>query len=1066
MIRRLFCLVFCLTTLLASAAVTEHPRLWLTHADLPRLRSWASASNPVFESGLRPLVERAKADMDVGTVPANDCGGTNWEAYPTEMYAELFAFMSLVDNDAAARADYASRARTLLMYVISLAALGPASVADSVCQGSTGYPPFRSPLFFTEDSNRARYHGEAFPLVVDWIYPSLSAADKQAIRGVFLRWSQEIIDRGYHHPVPVGLVNDPALLSERSQVRWAGNNYFTAHMRNLGLMALSFDAADDAGSKLRNYLGNATGAWLYLFDNLSRTDSQGGFLPEGFEYSPQTASYAIQFLLALRTAGADGCGSHCQVEGNPFWDDFLSAYYHSLSPATIVNVNGLAAYQPAWYGDAQTYATSDSISVLGALGVFDTVAGNTARLQSLRWAQTHTPPGGASELLRRVSNNDEFRNSLLYFMLFDPTAAPASDPHSQLALEHFAPGLNRLLARTSWDDQATWFDYSLSWSLVDHQNANGNQFEWYRKGEWLTKQRTGYADIAEGIASSEFSNTLALENDQPNRDALDWRTDLWQRGAQWNLVASGDPQLVAHSSNTAFTYATGDATKLYNSSSENVTDVLHASRSIVWLKPDAVLVYDRAQTTTANRFKRWWLQSATAASVSASSAVITTEGGQQLQVNSLLPAGATLSAVNSNEPHIEATVAGNEPMKVRLRIDAPGNPTDVRFLQVLQAADAGAVIGAPALIQSADAAWQGAKIGNTVVLFASTIGQTLAKLTYTFNTPVATHLITGLAANTAYCVTLTANSLSLSPGCSQLSDSGGVLQYPGLSAPPKTNQTIGAITFSPNTLTVGDTTTVSATASSNLPVIFASTAASVCSVSGSLVTGLAAGTCHVTGDQAGDATYAAAPQVAQDMAVAPRPTTSMALNPNSLNFAAQNVGSSSAVQTVILSNTGAATFILGSLVPSGDFNQSNDCSGGLGAGLSCTISVTFTPTLDGPRSGTLILTGNAVGSPLSLNLTGTGRAISAPVCTLSAVPAKVRKGGTSTLTATCNPAATSFTWTGGACAGNTTNTCIEALNATTPYSVTGTNSFGSDTATATVSVKPADLTPILMLLLD
>jgi hypothetical protein len=792
--KRLICLLWGLTSLLASAAVTEHPRLWLTGADLPRLRSWATAATPLFENGLKPLLARAKTDMDRGAVPANDCGSTEYESYPTEMYAELFAFMSLVDNDATARADYAGRARTLLMHVINIAALGPASEANYVCPASqsTGYPAFRSPRFFTEDSNRARYHGEAFPLVVDWIYPSLSAGDKQVIRGVFLRWSQEIIERGYHHPEPVGVVNDPALLANLSQVRWAGNNYFTGHMRNLGLMALAFDAPDDANNQLRNYLGNATGAWLYLFDHLSRTDSKGGFLPEGFEYSPQTASYAIQFLLALRTAGADTCGSHCQLQGNPFWDDFLAGYYHSLSPATRTDGDGIASYQPAWYGDAQTYASTDLISALGALGVFDTVAGNTARLQSLRWAQTHTPPGGASQLERRVSNNDEFRNSLLYFMLYDPGAAAASDPRSLVALEHFAPGLNRLLARTGWDSQASWFNYSLSWSLIDHQHSNGNQFEWYRKGEWLTKQRTGYADIAEGIASSEFSNTLAIENDRPDRDPSDWRIDLWQRGAQWNLVAAGDPQLVAHSSSTAFSYATGDATNLYNSSNENATDVLHASRSIVWLKPDAVVLYDRAQTKTGNRFKRWWLQSASPASVSASNAIIITEGGQRLQVNSLLPSGATLSAVNSNEAHIENTVAGNEPMKVRLRIDAPGNPAEVRFLQVLQAADAGAAIGTPTLIQSTDAAWQGTQIGSTVVLFAATLGRTFTNLSYTFTAPVATHIITGLAANTAYCVTLTTSSLTLGQGCSQLSDGGGVLQYSAVAVTP-----IVSLSFTP-----------------------------------------------------------------------------------------------------------------------------------------------------------------------------------------------------------------------------------------------------------------------------
>lgn len=772
---RLISLLLCFVTLFAHAQNVEHPRLWLTNSDLPRLRSWATSSNPMYETGLKPLVARAKEEMDAGTVPNRDCGSTEYETYPTEMYAELFAFMSLVDNDAAARADFARRARTLLMHVIHIAAQGPAAEANYVCDGSTGYPAFRSPRFFTEDSNRARYHGEAFPLVVDWIYPSLSAQDKQEIRAVFLRWSQEIIERGYHHPEPVGVVNDPTLFSNGNQLRWAGNNYFTGHMRNLGMMALAMDAADDTNGQLRNYLGNATGAWLYLFDRLSRTDSKGGMLPEGFEYSPQTASYAIQFLLALRTAGADGCGAHCQVAGNPFWDDVLTAHYHSLSPATQINSDGQTVYQPAWYGDAQTYASSDLISLFGALGAYDTLAGNTARLASVRWAQANTPPGGASELVRRVSNSDEFRNSLLYFMLYDPTAPTASDPRNQIQPEFFAPGLNRLFSRTSWDANASWFNYSLSWSAIDHQHANGNHFEWYRNGEWLTKSRTGYADIAEGIASSEFSNTLAIENDKPNRDDTDWRVDLWRRGAQWNLVPSGDPHLLARSSNAVYSYISGDATKLYNSTNENLSDVSLASRSLLWLKPDVLLTFDRASTKTANRFKRWWLQSATPASISGSVATITTHGGQRLQINSLLPSGATLTAENSNEAHINDTAAGGEPMQVRLRIDAPGNPQSVRFLNVLQASDAGGVAQPVSLVSSIDQRWQGAQVGDSVVLFAVDDGGQAGSLTYTTPFPASRHLITGLSANVGHTVTQNGNTVTVATNGSQMTDSGGVL---------------------------------------------------------------------------------------------------------------------------------------------------------------------------------------------------------------------------------------------------------------------------------------------------
>lgn len=76
-------------------------------------------------------------------------------------------------------------------------------------------------------------------------------------------------------------------------------------MRNIGLMALVLDPADDPGNQLRNYLSNATGAWLYVLDYFLKHDAMGGLLPEGFEYGPQTEGFALQFLLALHTSGMD-----------------------------------------------------------------------------------------------------------------------------------------------------------------------------------------------------------------------------------------------------------------------------------------------------------------------------------------------------------------------------------------------------------------------------------------------------------------------------------------------------------------------------------------------------------------------------------------------------------------------------------------------------------------------------------------------------------------------------------------------------------------------------------------
>ncbi len=61
--------------------------------------------------------------------------------------------------------------------------------------------------------------------------------------------------------------------------------------------------------------------------------------------------------------------------------------------------------------------------------------------------------------------------------------------------------------------------------------------------------------------------------------------------------------------------------------------------------------------------------------------------------------------------------------------------------------------------------------------------------------------------------------------------------------------------------------TISATASSGLPVTFTSTTPAVCTVAGSTVTIVATGTCSITATQAGNATYSAATPVTQSFTV-------------------------------------------------------------------------------------------------------------------------------------------------------------------------------------------------------
>ncbi len=98
-------------------------------------------------------------------------------------------------------------------------------------------------------------------------------------------------------------------------------------------------------------------------------------------------------------------------------------------------------------------------------------------------------------------------------------------------------------------------------------------------------------------------------------------------------------------------------------------------------------------------------------------------------------------------------------------------------------------------------------------------------------------------------------------------------------------------------------------------------------------------------------------------------------SPTRLAFGTVTVHSSKTLP-VQLTNSGQTPLDIGSISIGGadaeDFSQTNNCPAVLAAGASCTISVTFDPTLKGARTGTLIVTDNVAARQSTVALTGTG----------------------------------------------------------------------------------------------
>jgi hypothetical protein len=105
----------------------------------------------------------------------------------------------------------------------------------------------------------------------------------------------------------------------------------------------------------------------------------------------------------------------------------------------------------------------------------------------------------------------------------------------------------------------------------------------------------------------------------------------------------------------------------------------------------------------------------------------------------------------------------------------------------------------------------------------------------------------------------------------------------------------------------------------------------------------------------------------------PGPATGpLELMPARLDFGSQPAGTKSQAKTATLTNNSSQNVSIRDITASGiDFSETDTCQGVLAAGARCTIDVTFTPAITGPRLGTVLVTTDSP-SPFFLVLMGRG----------------------------------------------------------------------------------------------
>jgi hypothetical protein len=200
------------------------------------------------------------------------------------------------------------------------------------------------------------------------------------------------------------------------------------------------------------------------------------------------------------------------------------------------------------------------------------------------------------------------------------------------------------------------------------------------------------------------------------------------------------------------------------------------------------------------------------------------------------------------------------------------------------------------------------------------------------------------------------------------------------------------------------------------------------------------------------------------------PTLTVA--PTALNFGTILIPNTSAPQSVTLTNNTNATISFTSATITGtngaDFAVSaNTCAGGIpsGATNTCTVSVTFKPSVVGAEAATLVLTDGDSTSPQNIALTGSGTNI-APDFTVTgpAATQTVKAGSQVQFTVNVNPVG-GFTsqvdLTCGSVPTLTLGTCAASPPSVTPDGVNPSPSTVTVTTTAFMVPPPSPRTPPL-----
>lgn len=653
------------------------------------------------------------------------------QAVWNRMRAENNAWWLLLKNKADRSATPAYSGGDIGEYaVLAYQITGDATYARKAWAMLTGYAKgqsFLDPSFFPEDGrNFTREAFVDFVWMYDWLYPALSAAERTLFLNQLNRWGDMVLDKLPNVNWGTRLTDSDETVGHYFGLAFldvatgpdnprAGTFLGTTWNEHSANATLPVGGLTATGSNLTSSMRNAVRRYVEM--------AEGGEWLESSEYNMNTMRLLLWGAYGVRTA-----------TGVDYFPE-VSRYATHLAKAQISEVTPdlQDAYQ---WGDIQEPRTL-------SLWLRLTLAGT---LSGLLQNDVNTGPYAqqlVDDLVTRypnaVGNSSSIGTS--FFLCYNPYAARA-DWRGAYRKGYTAPGYGFQFFHDGWEVGDSFFGTQFPTSpRVDHGLWFLNTFQLYRRGEWALTHPLGYQS-----SGGEYMNSMLIG------------------GLSATYENKG---LVAHEFGPAdeYAYSAGSCSgQYYEQPYYNPPDTfLHEwTRSLLYLPSadkhsDTIIVFDRTQADNPKNLpkldryratdlariqnapanKQWIIHSPVVPTLTPGAISWSTAGGQQVRVNTLLPAAQNRTVLNEKTAWTPTGTILNEELRYQTRITPQTEQRWDTFLNVVQAYDAGTSLG-NTMVRSAANEAEGVVVArgshnDTLVLFSANPSARVLTAGYTLN---------------------------------------------------------------------------------------------------------------------------------------------------------------------------------------------------------------------------------------------------------------------------------------------------------------------------------------------